>query len=131
MKLVFKKKFVSKIILSVFFFALPSIIFAESGVSIVSENLQETATGAGIDPNRINLPTILGATVNYLFGIIGVVFFIVMLTGGLNWMMAGGQEEKVKAGKELIIWGINGIIIIFFAYALVYIILAALKGATG
>ena len=73
----------------------------------------------------------LGRVINYLFGALGIVFLIVLLFGGLRWMTAGGSEEKVKQGKEFVIGGVNGLIVIFLAYAFIYTVLQALKAATG
>ena len=66
-----------------------------------------------------------------LIGSIAIaVFLTVILIGGYMWLTAGGNEEKVKKAKEFIINGINGMIVIFLAYALAYIMIAALKLAT-
>ena len=44
-------------------------------------------------------------------------------------MTAGGNEEKVKQAKGFIINGVNGMIVIFLSYALVYLVITALRGA--
>ena len=46
-------------------------------------------------------------------------------------MIAGGNEENVGQAKKWIMNGVNGMIVIFLAYALVYVVLLALKGATA
>lgn len=101
-------------------------------LSLAQYGLEETAKQAGLNtsPER-DLPTIIGQGVNYLFGVIGVIFLTVILIGGYLWMTAGGNEEKVSKAKGFIMNGINGMIVIFLAYALVYVILIALKGASG
>lgn len=96
--------------------------------------LDETANHAGLTESgatQRDLPTIIGQAVNYLFGIIGVVFLTYTLVGGYLWMTAGGNEEKVGKAKSFIINGINGMLVIFLSYALVYLILFALRNATG
>jgi len=81
-------------------------------------------TGAAAEAT--DLPTLLGRTVNVLFGVLGAIFLTVVLIGGYMWMTAGGSEEKVMKAKGFIINGINGMIVIFLAYALTYVILYAL-----
>ena len=73
----------------------------------------------------------LGRAMNFFFSIIGVVFFIVIIFGGLRWMTAGGSEEKVATGKKFIIGGIEGMIITFLSYTFIYLILIALRAATS
>jgi len=40
-----------------------------------------------------------------------------MITGGISWMMAGGNQEKVGKAKKIIISAIIGLVIVFSAYA--------------
>lgn len=97
---------------------------------IVIEGLNKSANKAGMEtPEDIDLAGKIGRVINYLFGITGVIFLTVTLIGGYLWMTAGGSEEKVAKAKKLIMNGINGMIVIFLAYALVYVIMAALETA--
>jgi len=109
---------------------LPAAALA-AGVSSVTGGLDKTAGQAGLQTAQTDLPTMIGTAINYLFGIIGVIFLTIALIGGYLWMTAGGNEEKIGKAKGFIINGINGMIVIFLAYALVYTILFALKSATG
>ena len=54
-----------------------------------------------------------------LLGILGILALIIILFGGFRWMTSGGNEENVAAAKKTIAAGIVGLIIIFFAYAIV------------
>ncbi|MCF7906395.1 hypothetical protein K9L04_00490, partial [Patescibacteria group bacterium] len=49
--------------------------------------------------------------------------------GGILWMTSGGEEEKVKKAKKLMISGIIGMIIIVSAYAITSYLLNNLLGA--
>ena len=131
-KIIFKKivSFIS-ILCLLTILILPQITSATSGVDVVTGSLEETAQQAELGSQPTDLSSLIGTVINYLFGLLGVIFLLVVLAGGLRWMTAGGNEEKVKKGKELANWGINGIIVIFLAYALVYVVLAALKAGFG
>lgn len=109
---------------------LPGLIFAQSGLSQVQGGLNQTAGDTGLKTSN-DLPTIIGRFVNYMFAVVGVVFMTITLVGGYLWMTAGGNEEKIGKAKGFIVNGINGMIVIFLSYALVYTMLAALKAATG
>ncbi len=137
MKLVFNKK-IYFVILTICLLTLllsPQIILAVSGKDAVLEGLDKTAgvgeEGAIFDTTQTNLPAMLGTLLNYLFGLVGVIFLTLALIGGLLWMISGGNEEKVKKAKLLITSGINGMIVIFLAYALVYVILLGLRASVG
>ncbi len=109
---------------------LPLAALAIEAKDAVIGGLGVTADRSGLQTSQTDLPTIAGLVVNSLFTVIGVIFLTVILIGGYTWMTAGGDEEKIKKAKGWIVNGINGMIVIFLAYALVYVILLALKGAT-
>lgn len=110
-------------------------IVQASGVDQVMDGLNISAgpEGAGLptDSKSNDLPARLGKTINYSFGLLGIITLNFVLLGGLRWMTAGGNEEKVAKAKHFIIGAINGLILIFLAYALVYVFLAALTATTG
>ena len=127
---VWPQRFVLSAALCVFSLALTLPVLAAPGDDFYGLNTTAVNAGLDADPNR-DLPTIIGQAVNYLFGALGVVFLTVSLVSGYIWMTAGGNEEKVKQAKGFIINGINGMILIFISYALVYLIIAALRGTNG
>lgn len=130
-KYIFKKRVLVGILTICFLSLLlsPQIIFAQA--SLVTDGLKKTAEQATISTEEVGLDIMIGSAINYIFGIIGVIFLTIVLVGGYLWMTAGGNEEKVEKGKKFVINGINGMIVIFLAYALVFVILQALSGAAG
>lgn len=110
---------------------IPQTILAAEGAQLLQEGLDKTAQKGELDTTKTDLPTIVGTIVNYLFGILGVILLTVVLIGGYLWMTAGGNEEKVAKAKGFIVNGINGMIVIFLAYALVYVIMVSLGRAIG
>ena len=132
MNLDFKKKvifFTLIICFSACLFSLQVIpAKAEGDIKYAQSALTSSAEQAGLFKNA-NLPVMLGQAINAFFGLVGVLFLIVILAGGLRWMIAGGNEDKIKQAKGMLMNGINGMIVIFLSYALVYTILLALKAA--
>lgn len=66
--------------------------------------------------------TFLTATAGDIIGIVlsfvGVFFFILVIIGGIQWMTAGGSDDKVKKAKTLITNALIGLIIVLSAYAI-------------
>ncbi|MFA6322210.1 MAG: hypothetical protein WCX71_01885 [Candidatus Buchananbacteria bacterium] len=134
------KKISKKIIsTSAVFFVLSLLIFiqltpvlaASTGIDAVQTGIKQSANKAGLSTSETDLATMLGRAINYLFSALGMVFMTIILVGGYLWMTAGGNEEKIGKAKGFIINGINGMIVIFLSYALVYTMLAALKASVG
>jgi len=65
-----------------------------------------------------SLSATVGQIISVALGLLGMVFIILIVIGGYKWMMAGGNEEDVKAAQARIQTAIIGLIITISAYAL-------------
>jgi amino acid transporter len=68
--------------------------------------------------NRINL------IITVVYGLIGVIFFILIIYGGILWMTAGGNDTQVKKAQNSIQRAAIGLLIVVLAYAITYFILS-------
>ena len=69
-----------------------------------------------------NIGDIVSRALTYVFPIAGILVFIYLLYGGLNLMLATGNEEGIKEGKAKITNALIGFLIIFVAYWIVQIL---------
>lgn len=115
------------LVLGVIFFA-PSIVSAQLAQSNV--NVQQTAAAAGVSGGA-DLIQILGRIIGIALGFIGIVFLVILLYSGYEWMTAGGDVAKVESAKKRIRNAVIGLILIASAWAITSYILNALTGATG
>ena len=64
------------------------------------------------------IATKLGDMIGFVLSFIGVLFLILTIYGGINWMTAGGNEQKVEKAKTIIINAIIGLLIVLSAYTI-------------
>lgn len=93
--------------------------------------LEETAAAGGLiaDANRppaFGPATVAGRIVGYLLAFVGVLFFGLMLYGGIIWMTARGNEEQIKKALDLIKSAVIGIAIVFLSYVITRFVLTRL-----
>lgn len=73
--------------------------------------------------------------VKYVLGLVGLIAVIMIIYGGFVWMTSGGNTEKIKKGKDTVVWAILGLALVFFAYAIINFILKIFvstgSGGTG
>jgi len=124
-----------KIILLTTLIASLSILLMPALVIAQTEQLNYLRESVDVSTADLNLgsedlPTKIGTIIGFWFSLIGVVFLLMVLLGGVLWMMAGGNDEKVQRAVKIIIGGVEGMIITFMAYALLFVVLGALKYAT-
>lgn len=60
---------------------------------------------------------------NVLFGFLSIIVIIMVLYGGVTWLMAMGQEEKVTRGRDTLIWAAIGAVVIAVAWTITAFIL--------
>lgn len=71
----------------------------------------------GVDPAAF-AKEVAGMT-NLVAAITGPIALLSLVAGGLMYILAGGEEEKMNKAKKLITWSLIGIIIIYGAFAIV------------
>ena len=85
--------------------------------------IKMTGEVAGYDTTKDSVLPIVANIVNIVYGLIGVIFFILIIYGGILWMTAGGKDEQVKKAQNIIQRSAIGLFIVVLAYAITYFIL--------
>ena len=93
---------------------------AHSALAVVLRN----PLGSGRTDPRI----IIGDVIQAVLGIVGSVTLAMFIYGGFMWMLSGGNPERVKKGRDTIVWSSLGLAVIFFGYAIISFILRVLVG---
>ncbi|HNV12434.1 MAG TPA: pilin [bacterium] len=99
---------------------IPFFSLAQISDSSVTDKLKQTGFSAGFsrDTNEFTLSETIGRIVSTALSLIGVVFIILIILGGYQWMTAGGNEEQVSKAKDRIKNAIIGLVITVSAYAI-------------
>ena len=84
--------------------------------------IKMTGGAAGYDTTKDSVLPIVANIVNIVYGLIGVIFFILIIYGGILWMTAGGKDEQVKKAQNIIQRSAIGLFIVVLAYAITYFI---------
>ncbi len=115
----FKKISIFAGILLLFFVFVVPVLADEYG-------LEATRTAAGLSSGSI--PSIIGNMIGSVLSLVGVLFFALMLYGGVLWMLARGNQEQEKKALNTITGAIIGIIIIVASYAITNFVILGVQG---
>jgi hypothetical protein len=110
--------------ISVFLIFLCSILVANADQTVNLEEVSPVSTS-------LTVPQIIGNVIRALLGITGSIAFIMFIYGGMYMLTSHGNPEMVKKGKEVLIWAIIGLIVIFGSYVFVNFILTGILGKGG
>ncbi len=76
----------------------------------------------------VTIAVLIGKIINAILGVVGSLALLMFVYGGLVWMTSGGNQEKIKSGRDTIVWSAIGLIIIFVSYGLVRFLILGVKG---
>jgi len=132
------KKYFKKIVgIVVLLLLLVNFYFvASASASTAKEDLRtqlNTAGGSwgGEPTNKNSLSGIVATVVKAFLGLLGIIFLVLIIYAGYEWMTAAGDEEKVTKAKDTLTRAIIGLIIIILAYAITYFVFTKLPGDGG
>lgn len=95
------------------------------------QRLENVSGAAGYNVfSKPPFQTILLTIVQYLLGLLGMIFVAVILYSGFQWMTSAGNEEKITKAKSNLLNAVIGLLIIAAAYAITWFVADVLIKAT-
>lgn len=106
---------------------------APDAINAAIGNLDQTSKDAQIVNSNSATPklaTIIGQVINIALGVFTMIFFILIVYGGIVWLTAGGDKAKADKAQTILTNAVLGVIIIIIAYLLTNFILFRIIGIT-
>ena len=97
------------------FLANPAMVFAQSTVNL-------SATGQFTQLNGITVTTLVSGLVRLVLVIAALVFFFILVIGGIQWIISGGDKTGVETARKRITNALIGLAIVFVAWAIISLI---------
>jgi len=66
---------------------------------------------------------IVGIALKGLLGIVGALALFFFIQGGFAWMTSAGNAERIKKGKDTMMWASMGLLVVFASYSFLSFIL--------
>lgn len=99
------------------------------GLMNINGNLEKTSQAAGVS-GQTDIVAFAALVVQALLGLLGAIFVILIIYGGITWMTAMGAEDKVSKAKKIIINAVIGLIIVMISYSIAYLVAVILETKT-
>lgn len=96
-------------------------------------SLREGAEAARCDECPENLfgdAGIFKQITNVVLYIVGVIAVIMLIIGGIKYVISGGDAKKVTDAKNTVLYAIIGLVISFLAFAIVNFVINALPASS-
>ncbi len=69
--------------------------------------------------------------VKILLFVLGIIAVIVIIIGGLRYVVSGGDANAVKGAKDMILYAVVGLIVAIMAYAIVSFVVGSFSSGGG
>jgi len=128
------KKIITTIFLFAFglsFFSAPALATTTGLTSTTEVTKKVNSQSSKTLPNPLgtdNPNVLIGNIINFVLGFVGTIALVLFIYGGFTWMLSAGAPAKVTKGKDIIVWSIIGLFVVFTAYILVRFVI---QGVTG
>ena len=100
--------------------------------SAFATTLEEGAAAAKCDGCPENLfgdEGVFKQITNVVLYIVGVIAVIMLIIGGIKYVVSGGDAKKVTDAKNTVLYAIIGLIVAFLAFAIVNFVITTLPSA--
>ncbi len=81
-------------------------------------NLEPSSNQGGTLVATATIPGLVSFAISAIFLVAAVVFFFMLLIGGLKWIMSGGDKAQTESARSQITAALIGLVIVFGAYAI-------------
>lgn len=79
-------------------------------------------TGEFKDLGNLELPQIISTLIKLTLVVAAVVFFFILVIGGIQWIASGGDKAQTEAARNRITAALVGLVIVFAAWAIIALI---------
>lgn len=96
------------------FVFLPEIVHADS---------LPNPLGSVTNPNEL-----IANIIRVLLGVVAIVALVIIIYGGIEILISAGNEDRVKRGRDSLMWAFIGLLIVFGSYGIIQAVFKALGG---
>ena len=100
------------------------IAFAAVAAPVYAEdtNIKITSSEQFSNLQNLKIDGIISGAIGLALVVVSVVFFFILVLGGLKWVTSGGDEKKVGEARSQITNALIGLAIVFAAWAIMNLI---------
>jgi len=91
----------------------------------------EAARGSGMPSELVGANGVFTKITNTVLYAVGIISVIMLILGGIRYVVSGGDSKKVTDAKNTIMYAIIGLIIAILSFAIVNFVISAVGGTTS
>ena len=104
------------VIVVAFIFGAVGFVFAARDIGDAPGLLDIVSKKAGVEQKTV--PEAAGGIIAVAMSLTALIFFILMVYAGFKWMLAQGEEDKIKKARDTLVMAVIGLLILISSYAI-------------
>ena len=120
---------VSKLFLSIIITFTLSLTGLANASALTLQEGAEAAQCDGCPSDLFGDTGVFRQITNTILYIVGIIAVIMLIIGGIRYVVSGGDSKKVTDAKNTVLYAIIGLIISFLAFAIVNFVISALPSS--
>lgn len=120
---------VSKLFLSIIITFTLSLTGLANASALTLQEGAEAAQCDGCPSDLFGDTGVFRQITNTILYIVGIIAVIMLIIGGIRYVVSGGDSKKVTDAKNTVLYAIIGLVISFLAFAIVNFVISALPSS--
>lgn len=105
----------------------PRLVFAQA-VKQIWPLIPANCLGAARQCGLSDMVQVAVNLAGIMLGLLGSVTFLIFIYGGLTWLTAAGNAERISRGRKVFEGALVGLVIVLSSWVIINFIIAALTG---
>lgn len=102
--------------------AVAGVISGVLATPVFAQDIQLQPQGFGSQLTSLTVAGIVKGAISLVMLVVALVFFFILIWGGLKWVMSEGDQKAVEAARNQITNALIGLAIVFAAFAIMKLI---------
>ncbi len=125
------KKFLKLILPMVLIVGMLGIVLVPEVSAMTLQEGAEAARCDGCPSDLFGDNGVFKKITNTILYIVGIIAVVMLIIGGIKYVISGGDSKKVTDAKNTVLYAIIGLIISFLAFAIVNFVISALPSSSN
>lgn len=120
------KKFGKHLLQFITSIGVAASLCAGRAMALTIQEGAEAARADGMPADLVGADGVINQFTNIVLYIVGFISVVMLIWGGIRYILSGGDNKKITDAKNTILYALLGLVIAFFAYAIVNFVLNAI-----
>lgn len=120
-----------KIVLAILMVGIVAVASIAPASAMTLQEGAEAARCDGCPADLFGDKGVFKQVTNTILYIVGIIAVIMLIVGGIKYVVSGGDSKKVTDAKNTVLYAIIGLVISFLAFAIVNFVVAALPSSNS